>query len=64
MIVDRANKFVEDVDRTFEKAITHGTDTLFDPTDMPYQDRQAGVCISFGNSWWISRRLVEEPYDV
>jgi len=55
--------YVEDVDHTFEKAIAHGADKLFDPMDMPYQDRQAGVSDPFGNIWWISRRLVEEPYD-
>ena len=36
---------------------------VFRPADMPYQDRQAGVIDPSGNYWWISRRLVEEPYD-
>jgi uncharacterized glyoxalase superfamily protein PhnB len=31
--------------------------------DMPYGDRQAGVTDPFGNLWWISTRLVQEPYD-
>jgi PhnB protein len=55
--------YVEDVDRTFESAIKHGGKKIFDPADMPYQDRQAGVTDPSGNLWWISRRLVEEPYD-
>lgn len=55
--------FVDDVDRTFEKALACGSNKLFDPMDMPYQDRQAGISDPFGNIWWISIRLVEEPYD-
>ena len=54
--------YVEDVDQTLEKAIVHGATKLFNATDMTYQDRQAGIVDPFGNSWWISRRLVEEPY--
>ncbi|MDH3576359.1 MAG: VOC family protein [Gammaproteobacteria bacterium] len=54
--------YVDDVDQTLEKAIAHGATKLFGATDMPYQDRQAGVIDPFGNAWWISRRLVEEPY--
>ena len=29
---------------------------------MPYGDRQGGVRDAHGNLWWISQRLVEEPY--
>ncbi len=54
--------YVENVDQTLQKAIDHGASKLFDATDMSYHDRQAGVIDPFGNSWWISRRLVEEPY--
>lgn len=55
--------YVEDVDSTFEAAIENGAQKIFDATDMPYQDRQAGVIDPAGNAWWISRRLVNEPYD-
>jgi PhnB protein len=54
--------YVEDVDRTLEKAIAQGATELFAAADMPYQDRQAGIVDPFGNAWWISRRLVERPY--
>ena len=54
--------YVEDVDQTLEKAIANGATELFGATDMPYQDRQAGIIDPFGNAWWISRRLVDEPY--
>ena len=35
--------YVEDVYQTLEKAIAHGATELFAATDMPYQDRQAGI---------------------
>ena len=54
--------YVDDVDKTFEKALSCGATEVFQPADMPYQDRQAGVIDTSGNYWWISRRLVEEPY--
>ncbi len=55
--------YVEDVDHTLEKAVSNGATKLFDPTNMPYGDRQAGITDPFGNIWWISNRLVQEPYD-
>jgi len=55
--------FVQDVDSTFKTAIERGADKIFEPTDMPCKDRQAGISGPSGNAWWISRRLVEEPYD-
>lgn len=55
--------YVEDVDSTFERALANGAAKIIEPTDMPYLDRQAGVSDPFGNIWWISKRLVDEPYD-
>ena len=55
--------YVKDVDDTFARAIARGAEAIIEPTDMPYQDRQAGVSDPFGNIWWISKRLVDEPYD-
>jgi len=54
--------YVDDVDKTFEKALSFGATEVLKPDDMSYQDRQAGVIDPSGNYWWISRRLVEEPY--
>lgn len=56
--------YVNDVDSTFKTALQNGARKIFDPSDMPYQDRQAGITDPSGNSWFISRRLVDEPYDV
>ena len=55
--------YVDDVDKTFAAAIKHGAQRVFDPADMPYKERQAGVTDPSGNTWWISNRLVDEPYD-
>jgi PhnB protein len=55
--------YVEDTDKTFAKALSHGATKIFDPMNMPYQDRQGGVVDPFGNTWWISTRLVEGTYD-
>ena len=56
--------YVDDVDKTFERALSFGATKVFEPADMAYQDRQAGVVDTCGNYWWISKRLVEEPYDL
>ena len=55
--------YVENTDATFAKALSNGAKKVLDPTDMPYEDRQAGVIDPCGNYWWISTRLVEEGYD-
>ncbi len=55
--------YVDDVDAVFAKAVAGGASTVMEPADMPYMDRQGGVQDPHGNYWWISRRLVEEPYD-
>ena len=55
--------YVDDVDATFDKAVGRGAEQIFAPANMPYMDRQAGVTDPCGNKWWISRRLVDEPYD-
>jgi PhnB protein len=55
--------YVESVDQTFESALSNGATKWFDPMDMPYEDRQAGITDPFGNMWAISNRLVQKPYD-
>jgi uncharacterized glyoxalase superfamily protein PhnB len=54
--------FVENVDEIYRQAIDCGADDLYGPSDMEYQDRQAGIQDPAGNYWWISKRLVKEPY--
>jgi len=46
--------YVPDVDAAYERALAAGARPLAEPTDKPYQERQAGVTDAFGNSWWVS----------
>jgi len=55
--------YVDDVDAAFARALGEGATPVFEPADMPYEDRQAGVADASGNLWWISKRLVERSYD-
>lgn len=45
------------------RALSSGASLLMKVADMPYGDRQGGVTDPSGNIWWISQRLVEEPYE-
>lgn len=54
--------YVENADETMKKAIEAGATLEMEVGDMPYDDRQGGVRDEWGNIWWISQRLVAEPY--
>jgi PhnB protein len=54
--------YVEDADASMKRAIEHGATLVMAVGDMPYGDRQGGVRDAHGNLWWISQRIVEEPY--
>jgi PhnB protein len=54
--------YVEDADAAMARALAHGATLEMEVVDMPYGDRQGGVKDSHGNLWWISQRLVHEPY--
>jgi PhnB protein len=54
--------YVENADIAVEKAINHGAELKMPVSDMCYGDRQGGVIDPFGNIWWVSQRLVDEPY--
>ena len=53
---------VESADAAMARAIAAGATKVMDIAVMPYNDRQGGVKDTSGNLWWISQRLVEEPY--
>lgn len=46
--------YVPDVEATYKKAIELGATPLSDPSEKPYQERQAGFRDSSGNMWWIA----------
>ncbi len=54
--------FVEDAYTAVARSLEHGAVLEMEVADMPYGDRQGGVRDSHGNIWWISQRLVSEPY--
>jgi len=54
--------YVADADRALAQALAAGASLVMPLQDMSYGDRQAGVRDRHGNLWWISQRLVDEPY--
>ena len=54
--------YVDDVEIILKRAIEHGAKVEFEPTDMPYEDKQSGIIDPCGNYWWISKRQVNKGY--
>ena len=54
--------YVEDAKASMQRAIAHGAVLEMEVCDMPYGDRQGGVKDKHGNIWWVSERIVHEPY--
>jgi PhnB protein len=54
--------YVDDADAATARALAAGGEEIMAVMDMPYGDRQSGVADPGGNIWWISQRLVREPY--
>ena len=54
--------YVENADAAMQRALEHGAVLEMPVANMPYGDRQGGVRDSHGNIWWISQRVLEEPY--
>jgi PhnB protein len=54
--------YVDDADLAMQGALAHGASLDMAVANMPYGDRQGGVRDAHGNLWWISQRLVHEPY--
>lgn len=46
--------YVRDTDDCYKRALTAGAISLYEPADMPYGERSAGVKDHFGNSWFIA----------
>ncbi|MGE0886601.1 MAG: VOC family protein [Blastocatellales bacterium] len=54
--------YVENADESMIRALANGAELEMEVADMPYGDRQGGIRDQHGNIWWISQRLVQEPY--
>lgn len=46
--------FVRDTDECYQRALAAGATSLYEPADMPYGERSAGVKDEFGNRWFIA----------
>lgn len=49
--------YVPDTDAVYERALRAGGESMQEPADMFYGDRNAGVKDPSGNLWWIATRL-------
>lgn len=54
--------YVENAVETMLKAIAAGSVKIMDVANMPYNDRHGGFRDQFGNLWWLSERLTDDPY--
>lgn len=48
--------YVDDVDDVYQSALKAGANSIMEPADLYYGDRNAAVKDVFGNSWWIAAR--------
>ncbi len=46
--------YVPDTDATYHRALDAGASSLYEPADMFYGERSAGVTDPFGNKWYIA----------
>ncbi|MFC4779191.1 VOC family protein [Paenibacillus sp. GCM10023252] len=46
--------FVPDADACYERALAAGAVSVYEPADMPYGERSAGIEDAFGNHWYIA----------
>ncbi len=49
--------YVENCDAVYRKAVESGGESLLEPQNMYYGDRNAGVKDFCGNSWWIGTHI-------
>jgi uncharacterized glyoxalase superfamily protein PhnB len=48
--------YVENADKTYQRAIASGAQPIEGPIDTPYGDRRATIQDSWGNTWQIATR--------
>jgi uncharacterized glyoxalase superfamily protein PhnB len=56
-IVAALHVYVPDVDATYRRAIEAGAESVYEPEDKPYGERNGGVKDPTGNLWFIATRL-------
>ena len=53
--------YVDDADKTFQKAVAAGATVLRELQDQFYGDRTGGVKDPVGNHWWIATHVEDVP---
>ncbi|MCC6155710.1 MAG: VOC family protein [Candidatus Hydrogenedentes bacterium] len=53
--------YVPDTDATYRRALDAGATSLYEPADMFYGERSAGVTDPFGNKWYIATHTEDLP---
>ncbi|XP_024390476.1 uncharacterized protein [Physcomitrium patens] len=53
--------YVQDVDKTYELALSKGAESVEAPVDKPYGDRMGAIKDPAGNTWWIATHMFN-PY--
>jgi uncharacterized glyoxalase superfamily protein PhnB len=49
--------YVEDVDAAYARAVAAGGESIMEPADQFYGDRNGGVRDAFGNQWWVGTHV-------
>ena len=49
--------YVEDMEAVYKSSLAAGGESIIEPTDMFYGDRNAGVKDPQGNLWWIATHI-------
>ncbi|HEV2204942.1 MAG TPA: VOC family protein [Candidatus Acidoferrales bacterium] len=49
--------YVPDVDAVYRTALAAGAQSILEPKDQPYGDRNAGITDPFGNAWYIATHI-------
>jgi PhnB protein len=55
--------YVEDVDATYQRAVSTGATSIEPPKDQFYGDRRGGVRDAWGNTWWIATHVEDVSHD-
>jgi uncharacterized glyoxalase superfamily protein PhnB len=56
-IPSHVHVYVEDVDATYRRALTHGATSVQEPVKKDDSDKRGGVKDAGGTTWWISTKV-------
>lgn len=54
--------YVHSVEETYRRALSAGAESLYEPVDQNYGDREAGVKDPAGNYWFLARPIRGDSY--